>query len=55
MIRAVFMSGRWLGVLIPSAEADEENTTLFADEGNPVLLVEDVEMAEGLGIEIEMA
>lgn len=54
MIRAVFTTGRWLGVEIRSAADDAKMIDSFMQEGTPVLVVDCIESAEELGVEIEM-
>jgi hypothetical protein len=51
MIRATFMSGRWLGININSIEDDFSEIKVFADEGTPVLILDD---ESDVDFEIEM-
>lgn len=54
MIRATYMSLKWLSTEIASVEDDAENIQVFVEEGTPVLLLDDFDQAEELDIEIEM-
>lgn len=48
MIRLVEMSGNWYGVRmdVEDLEDDLDNIAILADEGNPVLIVDELETAE---------
>ena len=54
MIRAVFMSGRWLGVEIDSVDEDKEIIEAFLSTGKVVILAHSEEELEDLGINVEM-
>lgn len=49
------MSTSWIGVEIDSIESDAENISVFVEEGTPVLLLDDEEMAEIIGIDLNMS
>ena len=54
MIRAAYMSGKWMGVEIESAWADSGNIQTLASEGTPVLIVDSMEDFEDFNIDVEM-
>ena len=54
MIRLVEMSGNWYGVRVDvdRLEEDLENIAVLVEEGNPVIIVDELETAEAkLGID----
>ena len=53
MIRLVRMSGTWYGITIETEydlEDDAENIHVLVEAGDPVILVDDLEQVEELGI-----
>lgn len=45
------MSGRLIGVRIYSASMDSSNIQTFAQEGTLVIIVDDLELLKGIGID----
>ena len=57
MIRVTKMSGKWYGIKIFSLMKDHDNIMQFIREGTPVVIVDNLEDVEELGInpaEVEM-
>lgn len=53
MYRVVFMSNRFIAVKIDSAVADCTNIQTFAEEGTPVIIVDELEDLESMGIDLD--
>jgi len=54
MILANFISERWIGTEIDDIEDELESLQLFADQGTPSMILEDLEQAKSMGIEIKL-
>lgn len=50
MFRFAFMSGKFIGKEIDSVGDDLEDMTILTEEGTPILLVDDMDSLEQLGI-----
>lgn len=53
MFRVTFMSKRFLAVRINSVSMDAENIQIFASEGTPVIIVDELEDLDRMGIDHE--
>ncbi len=50
MIRIVKLSGKFYGKYIDSVRSDSQDITVFTEEGTPVIIVNEIEDVDALGI-----